>query len=61
MIACPREVKFGTKVKIGEKVYVCEDRTALRYNGRYDIWHESYEDALEFGIKSVEVIVLNNL
>jgi len=36
-IACPRLLKFGTVVEIKGKKYVCEDRTARRLNGRFDI------------------------
>lgn len=57
-VACPRDIEFGTKVKIFDKVYTCEDRTALRYNGRYDIFMWDYYKAKEFGIKkNTEVII----
>jgi hypothetical protein len=25
-IACPRELKFGTRIRIGERIWTCEDR-----------------------------------
>ena len=37
VVACPRNIKLGTKVEIGGKMYVCLDRTADKFNGRFDI------------------------
>lgn len=37
VVACPRGIKFGTKVEIRGKEYTCEDRTNARYNGRFDV------------------------
>ena len=54
-IACPRELAFGTNVEIDGIVYTCEDRTAKRYDGRYDILMFSYEDAIAFGKQTKEV------
>src|SRR6266478_392422 len=36
-IACPQGIKLGTIVEIRGETYVCEDRTARKYNGRFDI------------------------
>ena len=54
-IACPREMKLGQKVIIQDREYTCEDRTHIRYNGRFDIWMESCDDAILWGIKSLKV------
>lgn len=58
-IACPREWKTGTKVKIEDKIYTCKDRTAQRYNGRIDVFmgygRESHNNAIDFGIKIMGV------
>lgn len=35
--ACPTIFKLGTVVEIHGKKYVCEDRTAPKFNGRFDI------------------------
>ena len=35
--ACPTIFKLGTIVEIHGKKYVCEDRTAPKFNGRFDI------------------------
>lgn len=37
VVACPREIKLGTTVQIRGSLYVCEDRTARKFNGRFDI------------------------
>lgn len=37
VIACPRFLKLGTVVEVNGKRYVCEDRTAPKYNQRFDI------------------------
>ncbi len=37
VVACPRSLPFGTVVEINGKAYLCEDRTAQKFNGRFDI------------------------
>lgn len=65
IVACPITLKFGTRVRIMGKVYVCEDRTAKRFGGkdssghyRFDIWKSSHSAAKEHGIKRITVEVL---
>jgi hypothetical protein len=36
-VACPQGIKLGTVVEIRGETYVCEDRTARKFNGRFDI------------------------
>lgn len=56
-VACPSKYKFGTKIKIGEGVYTCEDRTASwiqKRNGpTFDIFAgydlAAYRKAIHFG------------
>lgn len=57
-IACPRNLKFGTKVKIDNEIYICEDRTNKRIDGIFDIWFNSKQEAYNWGhkIKIVEII-----
>ncbi len=51
-----------TRVKIpslyGEKVFVVEDRMNRRYTQRMDIWMETREEAMKFGLKKAEIVVL---
>ena len=56
---------FGTKVKIpalyGDKIFVVEDRMNKRMgNHRFDIWMPDRTSALIFGVKSVEIVVLES-
>lgn len=37
VVACPRNLKLGTKVEIDGKTYFCLDRTAKKFDGRFDI------------------------
>jgi 3D (Asp-Asp-Asp) domain-containing protein len=46
-------VPFGTILHIPEVGWrVVEDRMAMRYSDRIDIYFDSHEDALQFGIKT---------
>lgn len=56
---------FGTKVRIpelyGDKVFVVEDRMNRRKsNYHFDIWMENRPVALDFGVKTAEIEVLEN-
>lgn len=61
-VACPSWYKLGTRVEILGEVYTCEDRTATRFDGRFDIFmgmtQEAYQKALRFGIKNLTVTIL---
>lgn len=60
--ACPRDIALGTLVDVGGTVYVCGDRTARRYDGRFDIFmgfgEAAHTEALQFGIKTMRVTIL---
>ena len=49
LIACPRVYPFGTKIIIAGERHHCGDRTALKYNGRIDVWMASKEEAINWG------------
>jgi hypothetical protein len=36
-VACPRDIELGTVVEIRGATYTCEDRTARKFNDRFDI------------------------
>ena len=61
-VACPRAYKLGTKVIIEGKTLTCEDTTALEYDGRWDVFYgygqEAYNQAVNHGIKKLEVLIL---
>jgi 3D (Asp-Asp-Asp) domain-containing protein len=57
-------LKIGTKVKIpnlyGDKIFVVEDRMAPKNSHKIDIWMSSKSQALQFGVKKAEIVVLEN-
>lgn len=57
-LACPKRYNFGTQVQINGHMYVCEDRMSPKYGDRFDIWMETYDEAMEWGIQDVLVTVI---
>jgi len=61
VIAC-NFLKFGTKVRFpqlyGEKIFVVEDRMAVKNSHKMDIWFVTREQAKQFGIKIAKVEIL---
>jgi 3D (Asp-Asp-Asp) domain-containing protein len=55
LVACPRKFPFGTRFRIGSRIYTCWDRLHERFDHRFDIWKPSKEEALRFG-KQVLVV-----
>ena len=55
---------FGTKVKIpeiyGDKIFVVEDRMNRRYWHKIDIWFPDRASALNFGVKTVKIHILES-
>jgi 3D (Asp-Asp-Asp) domain-containing protein len=58
-IAVPRSVKLGSTIIIASHSYVAEDRTARRYDGRFDVFMASHKEALKFGIKTNKVTIVS--
>jgi hypothetical protein len=60
--ACPSWYQLGTKIQILGEIYTCEDRTATRLDGRFDIFmgygKASHQRALQFGIQKLQVLIL---
>jgi len=59
VMACPRKYKLGSRVIMDGKEYICEDRTAKRYDGRFDVWVDDYQKALDWGKKSKTLLIIN--
>lgn len=58
-VAGPVGFKMGTRVWIeGVGVRVVQDRTAARYNGRWDVFFKDHNDARRFGINERKVKVI---
>ncbi len=53
---------FGTNIRIpelfGDRVFVVEDRMHRRNSHKLDIWFQSREEALRFGVKRARVEIL---
>lgn len=58
-IAGPRSVQLGTRVSIGGRTYIVEDRTARKFDGRWDIYFADHKSALKFGKKQLTVKIIN--
>ncbi len=58
-VACPRNIHLGTRVRIENIVYSCDDRTNLRYNSRFDIFSTgTKQEMMRWGKKRLNVKVL---
>jgi len=61
VIAC-NFLRFGTKVRFpqlyGDKIFIVEDRMALKNSHKMDIWFVTREQAKQFGIKIAKVEIL---
>ena len=58
-IACPRWLELGTRVEILGRIYICEDRMNIRYNNNFDIMMWDYQDAIDFGRRTLQVKIFN--
>ena len=60
VVACPRNIPQGMKVKIKDKLYTCLDFTSYKHNGRFDIsFDKDIESAKRFGKQRLEVEIIN--
>jgi len=61
VIAC-NFLRFGTKVRFpqlyGDKIFVVEDRMAVKNSHKMDIWFVSRDQAKQFGIKVAKAEIL---
>lgn len=59
-VACPRAIPFGTWVSINGHRYECVDRTASKYDGRFDIsFDKDVDGARAFGKQKLVVKIYN--
>lgn len=56
--ADPRVIPYGTHVLIDGHEYIVEDCGSAINGNRIDIYFESHEDALQFGVQTVTVEIL---
>ncbi|HUD73750.1 MAG TPA: 3D domain-containing protein [Terracidiphilus sp.] len=57
-VALPRQFPLGSKVQIDGHWYVGEDRTAKKYDGRFDIFMATRDAALQWGKRRMQVTVV---
>ncbi|MFH2004778.1 MAG: hypothetical protein ABIK27_08630 [Bacteroidota bacterium] len=61
IVAC-NFLRFGTRVRFpelyGDKIFVVEDRMALKNSHKIDIWFTSRGEAIQFGVRQLKVEVL---
>jgi len=61
IVAC-NFLKFGTYVRFpeiyGDKIFVVEDRMALKNSHKIDIWFDTRWEAIQFGVRQLKVEVL---
>ena len=57
-IALPRRFALNSVVEINGHRYRGEDRTARRYDGRFDIFVDTREHALAWGKQTIQVKVI---
>jgi 3D (Asp-Asp-Asp) domain-containing protein len=58
-IAAPKTFAFGTKVVINGVTYTVEDRGGAIQGNRIDIYMDTHSEALQWGVRYLEVDVLN--
>ena len=55
---------IGTKIKIpeifGDKIFIVEDRMNKRYWHKIDVWFPDRESALEFGVRTLKIQILES-
>lgn len=54
----PNVIPYGSKVKIGDTVYVAEDCGGAIKGNDIDVYHDNHQKALEFGRQKQEVYIL---
>ena len=56
--ADPRYYPYGTKIKLNGKTYIVEDCGGAIKGNRIDMYFDSHQDALQWGVRYVEGVVL---
>ena len=57
-VAGPRAYPFGSVCIIGSRRFVLQDRTAKRFDGRFDIYFSNHTAAKRFGRQTNLVIII---
>lgn len=59
-IAAPRNIPLGTHIRVEgfTNDFIVEDRTALRFNGRYDIYMSTKKECIKWGKKELKIWII---
>lgn len=58
-IAAPRHIPFGTKVNVsGLGTFTVQDRTAVRFDGRFDVFMTNHQAAIKFGKQRRQIQII---
>lgn len=57
----PTVIPYGTQVMIDGNIYTAQDTGGAIKGKRIDVYHDSHEDALQFGKKEKEIFVLEGI
>ncbi len=57
-VAIPRRFPLGSVVQIDGHTYIGEDRTAKKFDGRFDVFMSTRDAALSFGKQTKQVIII---
>lgn len=53
----PNIIPFGTEVIINGHTYIAEDKGGAIKDNRIDVYFDSHQDALEFGVQYADVLI----
>ena len=53
----PNVIPFGTEVIINGHTYIAEDKGGAIKDNRIDVYFDSHQDALEFGVQYADVLI----
>lgn len=57
-VAAPRHIPLGSTIIMAGRRYVAEDRTAKRFDGRFDIYFSNHQAAKRFGRQTNTVTII---
>lgn len=58
-VAAPRTFAFGTRVRIGGREYVVEDRGGAIQGNRIDVYMNSHQEALAWGVRYLQLEIID--
>ncbi len=57
----PSVIPYGTKILIDGNYYIAEDCGGAIKGNRVDIYFEEHQDALEFGVKNIQIQIVKEI